>query len=289
MASIADTYAARRGAPLFICDFSPPRGGVVGQIADASLPEADWLLAAYNPGRAARANSAMTAHWVRTNSGRDVAFTLATRDMNRLATQSLLLGAALLGLQNVVVVRGDRFTAAEAQRVRAVNDYTPTELIADIATLNAGMDFRGRKLDTPTSLCVGASIDLARGIEAEVALTHRKVSAGAQFFIANSTFSPIAPLRFLERYADATGVEPPPVFWGVQVMAPGSASFGETPSWVYEDLRRGRSGIDIALGVLDEFYGEGLRAIYLLPPILRGGQRDYGAAAEVIRRFSPGK
>ena len=40
----------------------------------------------------------------------DPIFTLATRDMNRLALESLLLGAQALGLGNVIVVAGDPAT-----------------------------------------------------------------------------------------------------------------------------------------------------------------------------------
>ena len=42
--------------------------------------------------------------------GIDATFTLATRDMNRLALQSQLLGAQMLGLENVIVVQGDPFS-----------------------------------------------------------------------------------------------------------------------------------------------------------------------------------
>ena len=51
---------------------------------------------------------AIAAYAIRQQTGRDAIFTLATRDMNRLATQNHLLGAAMLSLDNVIVVGGDR-------------------------------------------------------------------------------------------------------------------------------------------------------------------------------------
>ena len=51
------------------------------------------------------------------------------------------------------------------------------------------------------------------------------------------------------------------------------------------DLERGRAAVDIALAVLHEFVDAGFRSIYLVPPILRAGRRDYEAAARVLDGF----
>jgi hypothetical protein len=49
--------------------------------------------------------------------------------------------------------------------VSDVSDVKPTELMASIAELNEGRDFKGLKLRTPTNFCIGATIDLGRCIE----------------------------------------------------------------------------------------------------------------------------
>ena len=38
---------------------------------------------------------------------------------------------------------------------------------ADIAQLNTGLDYKGLKLRAPTDICIGASVDLGKGIEAD--------------------------------------------------------------------------------------------------------------------------
>ena len=43
-----------------------------------------------------------------------------------------------------------------------------------------------------------------------------------------------------------------------------------------------RAAPDIAVEVLQGFVERGFRSIYLVPPILRGGRRDYAAAQRVI-------
>ena len=271
---------------MFICDFSPPRGANASILDDAASLNVDYISVAYNPGKSTRLNSAIAAHWIKQNTSRDAIFTLATRDMNKVAVQSLLLGAQLLGLENIVVVKGDDFSEREVSIVKDVNDYMPTEMIESVNKMNEGLDFKGLKLRTSSDFCVGATMDLSRGMERELVLTKRKVDAGAQFFMAQPTYDPAIPKGFLDRYADQFGEElPTPVFHGVQVMAKDSMLFGDVPQKVRDDLESGRSGTDIALEILENFNNNGLRTIYLVPPILRGGRRDYEAAVNVLDEF----
>ena len=108
--------------------------------------EADFISVAYNPGKAVRVNSAFAARWLEERTGKGVVFTLATRDMNKLAAQSLLLGADLLGLENAVVLQGDRFSEQELELIVSVDDFSPTELLRSIQAMNEGIDYRGSKL-----------------------------------------------------------------------------------------------------------------------------------------------
>ena len=98
MAKVVDRTHAQTGRPAFICDYSPPRSGRPEDVP-APPQSADFISAAYNPGRAVRTNSVATAVVLRDRYDADPIFTLATRDMNRLALESLLLGAQALGLE----------------------------------------------------------------------------------------------------------------------------------------------------------------------------------------------
>ena len=152
--------------------------------------------------------------------------------------------------------------------------------------MNRGRDFKGGKLRSPTELCVGATIDLGLGLEAQTKLTRRKVEAGTQYFLMQAVFDPALVRRFLDGYAQIYGEElTAPLFCGVQVITPGGLVFGDVPDWVTGDLQRGRDAVDIALAVLHAFVDAGFRSIYLVPPILRAGRRDYEAAARVLDGF----
>ncbi len=286
MTRVTDKYAQRKGSTVFLCDFSSPRGADPCLLEPVRYLDADFISVSYNPGKFVTANSAMAAAWIRQNTGKEVVFSLATRDMNRLALQSLLLGAEVLGLENVLVLKGDDFTAKQLTSVKAVHDFTPTGLLESVSSLNEGLDYRGLTLRSPTGFCVGASIDLGKGIEREVSLTRRKVEAGAQFFVMQTVFDPGPPKEFLGRYAERYGEElAAPVFCGVQVMAKDSLVFGDVPQWIEDDLAKDRPGQEIALQLLGDFTEAGFESIYLVPPIIRKGGRDYEAAQAVLEAF----
>jgi 5,10-methylenetetrahydrofolate reductase len=269
---------------LIVCDFSPLKSsGAAEHVENASLLDADYISVAYNPGKAVRVDSAMLAYTIKQQAKRDVIFNLATRDMNRLAMQSHLLGAEMLGLENVMVVGGDPFTEKDLTRLRDVSDFTPTQLIQAIDQMNQGLDFKGFKLKRPTDICAGASIDLGRGAEREARLTVRKVKAGAQFFLAQPVFDKAEIVSFLEVYEATAGSElDTPVFFGLQVLVKGGVLFSNVPETIAQDLDNGREGVDIALELLADLQEIGIKRIYLIPPILKGGARDYEAAAAVI-------
>ena len=73
-----------------------------------------------------------------------------------------------------------------------------------------------------------------------------------------------------------------PVFFGLQVLIKDGVIFSSVPQGVRQDLEAGRDGADIALELLRRFLDYGVRRIYLVPPILRGGARDYAAAQRVL-------
>jgi homocysteine S-methyltransferase len=280
MAKVIDRTHAQTGRPAFICDYSPPRSG---RPEDLPVPpqSADFVSAAYNPGRAVRMNSVTTAAVLRDRYDADPIFALATRDMNRLALESLLLGAQALGLENVIVVAGDSFGRLDT--AIPVDDYRPTELISAIANLNSGSDHRGSSLRTPTDFCIGATVDLGRGVEPEAALAVRKVAAGAQFLITQPVFDPDDVLRFGEAYATAANATlPVPVFYGVGLMETDGVSFASVPQRITSELEAGRSGVDIALRVWEEMRGAGAVNCYLVPPIRRSGARNYAAASQFL-------
>lgn len=282
MTKVTERCFEATGHTTFICDFSPPRSGDPGLLGQANI-DADFISVAYNPGRSVRVNAPMLATAIKQQVGKEVVFTLATRDMNKLALQSQLLGAQLMGLENVIVVGGDPFSGRDLTMVRPVDDYRPTQLIAAIARMNEGVDFRDFNLRAPTDFCIGATVNICKGVECEAKLTYRKVAAGAQFFITQTIFDPAEAARFQEAYAEAAGGPlEVPVFYGLQILEQDGIIFSSFPQSVRGELKAGRSGVEIALELFQKFQESGLRNVYLVPPIRRGGVRNYNAVKEIL-------
>ena len=284
MTKVTDVYNTREGRPVIICDFSPPRGPGLEFVENARSLDVDFISVAYNPGKSVRVNSAMLSYAIKERAGKDVLFNLATRDMNRLAIESHLLGAAVLGLENLLIVGGDPFNERDLALVKGVSDFKPTELIRAIADMNQGLDYKGLKLRTPMDLCIGASIDLNRGIEREARLAYRKVRAGAQFFVTQPVFDTEEITQFRASYQAVAG-EPlaQPAFYGLQILINGGIIFSSVPEGIRRELEAGRDGVELALEQWQRFKEAGIEAVYLMPPILKGGVRDYEAAQRVLK------
>lgn len=276
------------GRLLVACDVSPPKAAGLPELERLrGLARADFLCCAYLPGRAVRLDSAVMALLLKRELGTDVIFNLATRDMNRLALSVHLMGATALGLENAVALRGDDFSTRDQRRVAAVHDTTPTQLLEVAAKLNEGQDFRGAALAAPVPLCMGATMDFGRDFQGEVRLAVRKARAGARFFLTQSIYDATLPERFAAAYRAEAGEDlSVPVLWGVPVLAPGGVTFGDVPGEWYKSLGAGRPGSEIALDFLGQLRARGVEAVYLVAPILKGGERDYESAAQVLAHLS---
>ena len=200
--------------------------------------------------------------------------------MNRIAVQSRMLGGSIMGLSNVLVVQGDPLT--ERDRIRAATGDTATSLIADIAQLNVGMDYKGLKLRAPTDLCIGASVDLGKGVEPEARLAHRKVQAGAHYLVTQPIFDTADVERFETPYASGGQRRAVPVFWGLQIWSDGCCS-ATCRQLCESSLERGAAASRLRWSSTSACWRPACRASPVAP-IMKGGARDYDAAADFLAR-----
>ncbi len=71
---------------------------------------------------------------------------MTCRDRNRLAIQSDLLGAAALGIRNVLCLTGDHQTFGDQPEAKGVFDLDSIQLIAAVATMNSGFLLSGSEM-----------------------------------------------------------------------------------------------------------------------------------------------
>lgn len=131
--------------------------------------------------------------------GMDAVFQLTCRDRNRLALQSDLLGAHILGIRNVLCLTGDHVIHGDHPGAKPVFDLEAVGLLQAVSALNQGEDLEGHALNEPTRLIPGAVVNPRGALEG--ALKHRfinKVQAGARFFQTQVIFDLEMFAEFME-------------------------------------------------------------------------------------------
>ena len=166
-------------------EVTPPVSCNPQDLLDKALPLKD-LADAVNvtDGAGARAHlGALASAAILQRSGIEPVLQLTCRDRNRLALQSDLLGAAALGLRNLLVLRGDDPAAGDQPDAKPVFDLDSGALIQTaVAIRDRGELPSGRKVTGKADFFIGAAdmpIDPPKGWEPKS--LKGKITAGAQF------------------------------------------------------------------------------------------------------------
>lgn len=120
------------------------------------------------------------------------------RDRNRMALQGDILGAHVLGIQNLVIVHSEEMVKGDHRDAIPVDDMDELELLGAIQSLQQGSDMAGFDLNGSPSFTVGCTITPSGDRDAfdkELSLARKKVEAGAQFVIT-------PPVYDLDRFAE---------------------------------------------------------------------------------------
>ncbi len=117
-------------------------------------------------------------------------YQLTCRDRNRLALQSDLLSAAVLGIENVLILTGDHTTAGDHPEAKPVFDLDSVQLLQAADRLAQGFDIKGNKLSgNSPNFCLGAVVNPgADPLEPQIIKMEKKIAAGAQFFQTQAVY-----------------------------------------------------------------------------------------------------
>jgi methionine synthase I (cobalamin-dependent)/5,10-methylenetetrahydrofolate reductase len=114
---------------------------------------------------------------------------ISCRDRNLIGLQADLLGAAALGVRNVLAVTGDPAQIGDYPEATSVFDTDSVGLVHVLSRMNAGEDLAGNPIGEPPGFLIGAAFNpTAEDLEAEVERLRRKVEAGAHAFWTQPVF-----------------------------------------------------------------------------------------------------
>lgn len=127
--------------------------------------------------------SALAAAVLASQEGVEPVLQLVLRDRNRIALQADLLGAAGLGIRNVVCMRGDPPHIGNERDAAGVYDLSTEEFLSTARDLrDQGILHGGERVEVPPRLFLGATANpFAGSVEESFANLRGKVTAGADF------------------------------------------------------------------------------------------------------------
>ena len=135
------------------------------------------------------------------NAGLTPILQLTCRDRNRIALQSELLGAAMLGIDNILCLTGDHTKMGDHPQAKPVFDLDSVSLLHTVCQLEKGVDLAGNELvGEPPKFAKGAVVSpCSESVDAQLAKMERKVMAGAEYFQTQAVYEPDKFIEFMEK------------------------------------------------------------------------------------------
>jgi len=161
--------------------------------------------------------SAVAAAAILAQEGLDPVMHVSCRDRNRLALQSDLLGAAALGVRNVLCLTGDHMIHGDHPQARPVFDLDSLQLLGLVSHMTRrGRYLSGRELKPPPDLFPGATENpFAPPYDFRPLRLAKKIEAGARFIQTQIVFNVERFAAFMARVRDLGLDRKVPILAGV--------------------------------------------------------------------------
>jgi len=147
-----------------------------------------------------RMSAQATAVLVEREIGIEAVLHYCCRDRNLLGMMSDLLGAAALGLHNLLIITGDPPKMGPYPDATAVFDIDSIGLTNMVNKLNHGLDLGNNPIGRPTAFSIGVGVNPgAVNMEEEIRRFEWKVEAGAEYAITQPVFDTEQLRSFLDK------------------------------------------------------------------------------------------
>jgi methylenetetrahydrofolate reductase (NADPH) len=189
-----------------VVEIKPPKGinteamlaplqSLNGRVTAFSIPDNEHAKMRLSPVAAAQLVKA---------AGAEPLIHLTCRDRNRLALESELLGAAALGVENVLIISGDYVNQGDHPDAKPVYDADSVQLLQIAKGMMAGYDSAGQELNGKPQYYLGAvAIPEADPLGPQLLKVKKKTTAGVDFLIT----APIYDLAKLREFRQKLGAE----------------------------------------------------------------------------------
>ncbi len=209
--------AVESGKFVITCEVGPLKGTDTAEIKEAAeilRGKVDAANVTDQQSAVMRLGSMVVSYIVK-EKGLDPIYQVTCRDRNRIALQSDLLSASVLGIENVLALTGDLPVLGDHPQAKPVYDLDSVQLLWVINKLNEGYDMNGNELRGATNFFSGAVVtpeaDTETSYEMQLMKMEKKINAGAKFFQTQAVYDVDKFANFMKR-VEGFGV---PVLAGV--------------------------------------------------------------------------
>ena len=136
-----------------------------------------------SPSGRTRIDSVLMAAKVKLETGLEVMPHICCRDKNAIAMRSMLMGAKINDIRNLLIVTGDPIPALDRQMVKSVFNFDSVGLMKIVQDMN-------EEFFTEAPMAYGGAINQGRkNMDHEIQRVKKKMAAGAGFFLTQPVFS----------------------------------------------------------------------------------------------------
>lgn len=214
-----------KGKFVITSEIGPPKGTNIEPMleeADLLKDKADAINVTENQSSVMRLGSMAVCRLLK-ERGFEPVFQITCRDRNRLALQSDLISASVLGIKNVLCLTGDHVVMGDHPQSKPVFDLDSIHLLEAAKGLANGDDMVGNKLDGSPDFCLGAVANPGADLlEPQIIKMEAKVEAGAEFFQTQAVYD---VRKFEEFIKEAEHIKVPIMVGIVLLKSAGMARF----------------------------------------------------------------
>jgi methylenetetrahydrofolate reductase (NADPH) len=204
------------------CELTPPRGvetDGISKIAERLKGKVDAVNVSDNPNSNVRMSSLVYSKRL-LDSGLEPIMQQSMRDRNRIALQSDLLGAAAMGIQNVLCMSGDHPSKGDHPEANKVFDLDSSQWIETVKRIrDQGVLLNGKKITgQPKFFIGGVANPFMKNLDLHMIRFQNKVAAGADFIQTQPVFDTEAFQRWMTRVEEAGLIDQVPILAGVAAL-----------------------------------------------------------------------
>lgn len=213
--------ACLSGKFVITAEIGPPKGTDLSNVragADLLKNRVDGLNVTDNQSAVMRLAPLAAAHEINRLGGEAIC-QFTCRDRNRLALQSDLLAAHVLGIRNILCLTGDHPAVGDHPEAKPVYDFDSVHLLQCARGLNQGRDWNGAELSGATDFFLGAVVTPgADPLPPQLMKFGKKIEAGAEFFQTQAVYDIDCFARFMEEARRIAGGAEVKILAGLLVL-----------------------------------------------------------------------